>query len=380
MTAANTVALLDLPGLRTRESAEPGFAAALSAMAATLGLDASYIGAVMSLESGFHPDAVNSDGGASGLIQFMPDTAKLLGTTVQAIRNMSAVEQLDYVRAFYAKTGKAIRRDVPGDYYMATFLPAFVGKPADFVLSKAGEPIYESNKGLDGDGNGTLTVGDVTKKIDDRVAGARAKPLAVFDATPPKKKAAAATGAPSLPSVPSSSSSASSGQHSGSSPVVGVIKPMTRRAVVLAAQRELELVLADIFTSTRVDEYWADVMHQSASAPHPPAWCGALALHCLHEAELGLTLFWRFQTSTDKRSGFLWALKRTDHPEPGDVGYIDQPYQHHFIVECVDGATIECIDGNHGAASPIARVERKLGAHGVAYFSIASLLPPEVQA
>ncbi len=150
---------------------------------------------------------------------------------------------------------------------------------------------------------------------------------------------------------------------------------MTRRAVVLCAQRELELVLADIFTSTRVDEYWADVMHQSAKAPHPKEWCGALPLYCIHGAMLGTTLFWRFQTATDKRSGFLWALTRTDHPEPGDVGYIDQPFQHHFLVECINGDTIECIDGNQGPETPIRRVERKIGAHGVAYFSIASLLP-----
>ncbi len=188
MTANNTVALLDLPGLRTRESAEPGFAAALSAVADSLGLDPSYIGAVMSNESGFHPDAVNKDTNATGLIQFMPDTAKLLGTTVQALRSMTAVEQLDYVRAFYAKTGRAIHRDVPGDYYMATFLPAFVGKPPGFVLARKGQPIYDQNKGLDADGDGTLTVGDVTKKIENTVAAARTRPLALFSAELPKKK------------------------------------------------------------------------------------------------------------------------------------------------------------------------------------------------
>lgn len=158
----------------------------------------------------------------------------------------------------------------------------------------------------------------------------------------------------------------------------GPVSAMTRAAVVLCAQRELELVLAGYFTSTRVDEYWADVMHQSAKAPHPPQWCGALALCCLHGALLGTELTWRFATATDKRSGFLWALKRTEHPEPGDVGYIDQPFQHHFIVERVAGETVECIDGNQGGDEPIRRVERKLGAHGVAYFSIAGLLPPTV--
>lgn len=155
----------------------------------------------------------------------------------------------------------------------------------------------------------------------------------------------------------------------------GPVSPMTRTAVVLCAQRELELVIAGYFTSSCVDGYWADVMHQSELAPHPKEWCGALALHSLHAAGVGNELTWRFQTATDKRSGFLWALTRTEDPKPGDIGYIDQPFQHHFIVERVEGALLDCIDGNQTAEEPIKRVERKLGARGVVYFSIASLLP-----
>lgn len=159
----------------------------------------------------------------------------------------------------------------------------------------------------------------------------------------------------------------------------GAVRPMTREAVVLCAQRELELVLAGYFTSTRVDEYWADVLHQSVRQLHPPHWCGALALFCLHGALLATELTWRFSSKSDKRSGFLWALKRTEMPEPGDIGYIDQPNQHHFIVETADAVAgvVECIDGNAGDSdglAPIKRVERKWGAPGVVYFSIAPLL------
>jgi hypothetical protein len=160
---------------------------------------------------------------------------------------------------------------------------------------------------------------------------------------------------------------------------------MTREAVVLCAVRELELVLAGYFTSTRVDEYWADVLHQSVRALHPPHWCGALALFCLHGALLGTELTWRFQTKSDPRSGFLYALKRTEHPETGDIGYIDQPNQHHFIVETAEpvAGIVECIDGNAGAAdgpAPIVRVDRKWGAKGIVYYSIAPLLPKQKEA
>ena len=124
-----TLSYLDLPGLSARESASRGFALALSGVGERLGLDPNYLAAVMSLESGFKPDAVNPKGGATGLIQFMPATATLLGTTASALRQMTAIQQLPFVEAFYRKAGQSIRKNTPGDYYMATFMPAFVGAP-----------------------------------------------------------------------------------------------------------------------------------------------------------------------------------------------------------------------------------------------------------
>jgi len=53
---------------------------------------------VMFIESAatFRADITNSIG-ATGLIQFMPDTAKRLGTSTEALRKMGAINQLDYV-------------------------------------------------------------------------------------------------------------------------------------------------------------------------------------------------------------------------------------------------------------------------------------------
>ena len=135
LTIMPTLSYLDLPGLSARESAEPGFVLALSGVGERLGLDPNYLAAVMSLESGFKPDAVNPKGGATGLIQFMPATATLLGTTASALRQMTAIQQLPFVEAFYRKAGQSIRKNTPGDYYMATFMPAFVGAPPDTVLA-----------------------------------------------------------------------------------------------------------------------------------------------------------------------------------------------------------------------------------------------------
>lgn len=168
---APAVTLLDFPGLRARDAVEPGFARALDAMGRSLGLDPNGIAAVMSLESGFNPAAVNKSTDATGLVQFIPSTAAAFGTSTNALKRMSAIEQLPYARKLF--TSKKIRPAVMGDYYMSVFMPAFVGQPADTVLAVKGEPIYDKNAGLDVDQDGTLTVGDVTRKIEDAVATAK---------------------------------------------------------------------------------------------------------------------------------------------------------------------------------------------------------------
>lgn len=179
--------LLDLPGLREREAAEPGFSAALASVASRLDLNPSYIGAVMSLESGFKPEIVNASGGATGLIQFMPKTAEGLGTSTTALRAMTGVQQLKFVEAYFARVAKSIRAEVPGDYYMATFLPSFIGKPSTTVLAVKGEPIYDQNAGLDSNKDGTLTVSDVTARIDALVKAANARPMfSASDVPPPE--------------------------------------------------------------------------------------------------------------------------------------------------------------------------------------------------
>ena len=74
---------------------------------AKLGIEPDWLMFVMNSESGLNPAAYNPNGGASGLIQFMPDTAKGLGTTTEALRKMSNVAQLDYVyKYFYPYRGK----------------------------------------------------------------------------------------------------------------------------------------------------------------------------------------------------------------------------------------------------------------------------------
>lgn len=89
--------------------------------------------------------------GATGLIQFTPSTARYLGTSTEALKNMSNVEQLDWVQKHLAPFRGRYRSFV--DLYLAVFWPAAVGKPDSYTITKdivaKQNPIFDRNKDLD---------------------------------------------------------------------------------------------------------------------------------------------------------------------------------------------------------------------------------------
>ena len=122
--------------------------------------------AVMNSESGLNSKAQNKKGGATGLIQFMPATAKALGTTTDALRNMTPEQQLDYVEKFYLMNKrtyvKSNRQLSAGDLYALTFLPAYVNQE---VLTSKGHKFYGANIGLDTNGDGQITKSDLSQRV-----------------------------------------------------------------------------------------------------------------------------------------------------------------------------------------------------------------------
>lgn len=147
---------------------DPDFDAKLQKIAGQLGVEKRNLIAIMKQESGVNPKAVNRMSGATGLIQFMPNTARQLGTTVEELRTMSAVEQLDYVYKYFKMVG--VGDGSLGDLYMAVFMPAHVGKPDSHVLGASGAPgfsgkVYAQNKGLDRNRDGTITISDVKQSV-----------------------------------------------------------------------------------------------------------------------------------------------------------------------------------------------------------------------
>lgn len=128
-------------------------------IAALAGGSANDLMACIAFETGraFSPSVRNAQSGATGLIQFMPKTAVGLGTTVDALAQMTAEEQMDrYVRAYFAQY--AGRCSTLEDMYMAIFWPRAIGQPNDTALvSDADGAAYAQNKGLDLNADGTIT-------------------------------------------------------------------------------------------------------------------------------------------------------------------------------------------------------------------------------
>lgn len=146
---------------------------------------------------------------------------------------------------------------------------------------------------------------------------------------------------------------------------------MSRQAVVDAAVAEL-----GANTHEKRIKYWESALGYEIhhfEEISKLAWCGGFALYCLHTAGLALDVHWRIG------AGFLLQkphpLRAVAVPLPGDIGYLDKPFQHHFIVESVEGDLVISIDGNQ---PDVRRRSRQLHTPTLTFFSIAPFLGSEL--
>lgn len=136
--------------------------------------DPSWLMAVMAFETGetFSPSIKNAAGsGATGLIQFMPQTAFLLQTSTDLLAKMDAVHQLSYVERYFAPWTGRLRN--LGDVYGAVLWPAMIGKPDDHIVFAQGgarPKIYLQNRGLDLDRDGDVEKREVVAKVAAKLA------------------------------------------------------------------------------------------------------------------------------------------------------------------------------------------------------------------
>lgn len=159
--------LLAVPGLADNTSEE--FKQKAIELADAMDISPSLWLAVMSFETGgtFDPAQPNLAGsGAVGLIQFTKKYAPLIvGKTTAELAEMSAVEQLDYVDTWYRHNDAYKRIEYERDYYLTVFAPAGVGQELGFPLYLSPSKAYEQNAAMDLDGDGVITVGDVSAKF-----------------------------------------------------------------------------------------------------------------------------------------------------------------------------------------------------------------------
>lgn len=142
-------------------------------IADSLGCNPSDLMACMAWESGesFAPDKKNMAGsGATGLIQFMPVTAKTLGTTTALLAKMTAEDQLRFVYEYFKPFAGKLQN--LGDVYMAILWPSGVGKPDSYVLfDRTATPVtFRQNAGLDNNHDGLVTRAECLVKVNQKLA------------------------------------------------------------------------------------------------------------------------------------------------------------------------------------------------------------------
>lgn len=131
-----------------------------------LDISPDYLMSCMAFETGgtFSPTIKNASGsGAIGLIQFMPKTAKALGTTSENLAKMSALEQLDYVKKYLSAYRNKLKK--LEDVYMAILYPAAIGKPITHTLFEEGSKAYAQNKGFDKDKDKKISLQEISSKV-----------------------------------------------------------------------------------------------------------------------------------------------------------------------------------------------------------------------
>lgn len=121
------------------------------------------------------------------------------------------------------------------------------------------------------------------------------------------------------------------------------------------------------------DRYWRLVCPDLLGHPHTIAWCGGFALWCLWQAKL-CQWEWTIWKGPGTDSGFLYRLRHTADPQPGDIAYYSKG-SHHAIVKRVVGPFIDTLDGN-SMAYPLEGVtaHQRRFTDVTAFYSIGSLI------
>lgn len=135
-----------------------------------LGVDPDDLMAVMAWESWLNPQNQNPSpfSSATGLLQFTEAIANEMGTTTEALLNMSAAEQLDYVYA-YLKKAQGHLNTLEDIYTAVLDGPDNITEHEDGVIfDKDDGSEYSNNAELDTDKDGKITKEEAAECVRDR--------------------------------------------------------------------------------------------------------------------------------------------------------------------------------------------------------------------
>jgi hypothetical protein len=130
-----------------------------------LNIEQKHLYRLMNFECGFNHTKPNPFSNAIGLIQFLPSTAKKLGTSTEELSQMTKLEQLDYVYKYLNKYCKKHNIKTYSDLYLAVFSPYSLDKPNDFVIGKKESKLVRENPIFDLNKDGEITKQEIIKKI-----------------------------------------------------------------------------------------------------------------------------------------------------------------------------------------------------------------------
>ncbi len=149
----------------------------LKEIAVKYGMNPADLLLVMYSESGVNPSAINPDGGATGIGQFMPFVLKGLGWTGthQEFSKLEAEDQLEYMDKLIQsnmKVNGGNSFESAARYYQSHFLPATLSRGSSFdTIIADGRPgmakanweksAYDHNTTFDQDKKGYITIGDL---------------------------------------------------------------------------------------------------------------------------------------------------------------------------------------------------------------------------
>jgi hypothetical protein len=126
-----------------------------------LGIETKWFYSAIKIESGGNRKAQNKNSKATGLIGFLPSTAKRLNTSVEEIQQMSNIEQFECIKKYIKVSTKGRKIKSKIDLYLAILYPSALGRPNSYVIAKKNTNACNWNKPLDVDKDSTLTVRDI---------------------------------------------------------------------------------------------------------------------------------------------------------------------------------------------------------------------------